>query len=548
MCVKQRSSKIEEIPKWVLLGYFFIMLGFFPLSYRLQYRNMGDLKYQIFTVTTLLYLICSFSIGIFMEPSIKKKGKMKNKPLDGIVFLFLMVNGVSYLFASDKQMGFWGSGGWFMGLFTVLLLLGSYFAIEKNLEYLKEDAESIRKWGIKILLISSFFVYLVAVLHRFGVDPLGIYGNLPERYRVEFLSTIGQSSWYSSFLCTVWPVGLYLFYQEENSLKRVGYGLYVVVGAMSLVSQNTDTAFLSLAAIFMVLFYLCQEEQRGRKRWLQCVLLVLASFRFMGVLQLIFSKHMVPLEQLSICMSQGRLVTVLLILTILLYGTGQLLERSSHEKFHIILKKGDTFLTKRKLFYTLCILAGLFLIGTILFIVLNTTGVLQKSFGMEIQNPFLYFNEMWGNLRGFIWRISVDYYRELSPMRKFIGVGPDCYSAYTIVAPQIGEQIEAFFTDLRLTNAHNEYLTKLIDLGMVGLFSYGSIFIVAMRSFYKERRQTPFMGCMMLVIVSYCVHNIFCYEQVCSTAIFYIILAIGNSYVHNREENCGSVWKNREQS
>lgn len=548
---KSDNRKVQQI---ILLVYFGMMLGFFPLLYRFQYQSMGNFKYKVFKETTLLFCVMT-GITVIFELFKELKGSSEKwhwTGLEKILLLFLGWNGVSCLASVDKSQALWGSGGWFMGFFTVLLLTGSFFSTGKLLNDCnrpddrgKKSGNDAAMCGINILLISSFFVFLIGVLHRFDIDPIGVYGNLPDKYKVEFLSTIGQSSWYSSFLCTVWPIGLYLFYLEKQTVRRVLYGIYTVVGALSLVSQNTDTAFLSLMTVFLFLYFLCQKDTDGRKRFLECVLLVLLSFAGMGLLQRLFSDRMIPLEKISIFMSQSKLTAVLLVLTFAVYTGWQLIEHSKNCVLKKGLKKLDEFLCMRGFFYTILAICVLFCVATAAFIILNTTGVLQNCFDIQVKNSFLFFDEKWGNLRGFIWKTTVEYFRQLPPLRKFIGVGPDCYSCYYEILPEISDKINHFFHDLSLTNAHNEYLTKIIDLGIVGLIIYGSVFVTAIKEFLQERTNNSLMGCFILVVVSYCVHNIFCYEQVCSTSIFYILIAIGNSFVHNGKRSFMNRDKNK---
>ena len=117
-------------------------------------------------------------------------------------------------------------------------------------------------------------------------------------------------------------------------------------------------------------------------------------------------------------------------------------------------------------------------------------------------------------------------------------MGPDCFCEYYKTVPEFQTRVSSFFSDLILTNAHNEYLTKLINLGLLGLFSYLAVFAAGITEFLRGRKKCSLQGAFVLITGAYAVHNIFCYEQVCSTPFFVILIAIGNRiYCQFREGN-----------
>lgn len=58
----------------------------------------------------------------------------------------------------------------------------------------------------------SGITFILGILNRFGVDPLGMYKGISSSYQILFLSTIGQATWYSSYVCTVFAIGLCIFF------------------------------------------------------------------------------------------------------------------------------------------------------------------------------------------------------------------------------------------------------------------------------------------------------------------------------------------------
>ena len=530
----------------VISLYLFIMLGLFPVYYKYQYADMGDKKYGIFLYSSVICVVIFFFLFIvnsifgsnrFQKESLISaiKDESKKMKLDAAVFIYFICTTVSFLTGSFKETGFWGADGWNMGYLSQILFVAVYFLISRKWDY--------QKWAIWLLMTSSAIVFLAAVFHRFDIDILNIYGDLELYYKVLFLSTMGQSSWYSSFLCTVFPVGLYLFFISENKKVRQVSGGYSVIAMCSLVTQNTDSAFLSLTGVVMVLLYLSFDEKNTgsnyengyfpHKRFLETVMLVLGSFCFMGICRRIFSNRAIPLDTLSLYMSQSAVTWILLIAAVVcyiyfMYKNNRDMQQTNRcrEK-----KEGET---DRLFFWILLGGIGVGILAATVFIFLNTNGFLLEKFGYQSLNNYLLFDDQWGTGRGFGWKFTVASFAEFPLFRKIVGVGPDCFSAYIASVPQYQEQMSRFWGDLVLTNAHNEYLTKLYNVGILGLIAYVGMLVTAVWTFLKYRKENPFLPAFALCVVSYMVHNIFCYEQVCCSPIFYILMGIGSNLVHNK--------------
>lgn len=520
---KQPCMSVNSV---VISLYLFVMLGVFPLYYKYQYADMGDAKYKMFLYASGICVVVFFLLSL-IQVLFVNKGKVKGfqlNTLDKAVVVYYSITLLSFFFSSFKEMGFWGADGWSMGLLSQTLFVCVYFLVAKVWRY--------QNWAMGLLLVSSAVVFLIGVFHRFDVDILPIYGDLDEYYKVLFLSTMGQSSWYSSFLCTVFPIGLYLFFSSENRKVRLLSGIYSVLAMCTLVTQNTDSAFLSLAAVTLVLLYLCFDKKERSffvkirwKRFIEVIILILGSFCFMGICQKVYADRMIPLDSLSLFMSQNVIVWILFLTALLFYGFLCHKGKQKNGKAH----------TKNRslLFWILLGILGLGIIGTIVFIVLNTNGYLLERFGYQSSNNYLLFNEQWGNGRGFAWKFAVASFADFSFLQKLIGVGPDCFSAYVKSVPEYLEQMQNFWGDLVLTNAHNEYLTKLYNLGIIGLISYVGMFLIAISIFLKHRKENRLLPAFALCIVSYMVHNVFCYEQVCCSPILYILMGMGSNLIHN---------------
>lgn len=525
---RTKESLFYPFENMVMSLYLFVMLAVFPVYYRYQYAKMGDSKYQIFLYATVICVPVLFLclLGRFLMQSAKQKKSLAKEIrnvqfslLDKAIFLYFLCTSISYLFCDFKKDGFFGADGWNMGYLSQLLFIGIYWAVSAT-------GRQYRVY-LSLLMVSSAIVFLVGVLHRFDIDILRIYGDLELYYKVQFLSTIGQSSWYSSFLCTVFPVGLYVFFLADKRPVRVATGIYSAMAMCTLVTQNTDSAFLALFTVIFVLFYLSFDGERERLRFLEVLILIFASFTLMGIFQRVFFEKMIPLDSLSVFMTQSFVSPILLAICTVIYLFGRKKTPQSDEHNA---KAG------RKIFWITLVVAGVGVFLTILFILLNSTGLLYTHFGYKNVNNYLLFSDDWGNSRGFAWRFTCEMYGDLPFWRKWIGVGPECYSFYIESIPKYAQQMKDFWGNLALTNAHNEYLTKLFNLGIAGLLAYVFMLGSAVYTFVKYRKEQMVLPAFALCVVSYATHNIFCYEQVCCTPFVYILMGFGNYLLHETQK------------
>lgn len=151
-----------------------------------------------------------------------------------------------------------------------------------------------------------------------------------------------------------------------------------------------------------------------------------------------------------------------------------------------------------------------------------------------------------GNGRGAAWMCSMDAYREMDHIHKLVGIGPDCYADYIYDVAEIAERVVDRFGDqLRLTNAHNEWLTVLINMGTLGLFCYAGIFATAFVRFMRRAKKQALLYVCAMAICTYTAHNMVSFQQALNTPYVFMILGIGEGLVrgYRKEKN---LLKNRD--
>ncbi|MDO4292326.1 MAG: O-antigen ligase family protein [Eubacteriales bacterium] len=517
------------------------MLTAFPLYMRDRYSGMGEGKFGFFLAVSLGCLIpgallaaagsaasagsaAATGSAAAAGPAVAGsaaagrttlRGALSS--LDWAVLSYLAACGLSWLFAVDRQAAWTGVTGWSMGLRSQLLFGLSYFLVSRHFPL------SGRLPWEKIILAGHFLasgaVFLLGLLHRFSIDPLGIYEGLDESWRLLFLSTIGQASWYSSYVCTVLVIGVTLFFVLEDGWKRTAVGAYCALGFGTVVTQNSDSAFAAMAMLLFGLLLVACDSLERMERFLETVLLMLGSFLAVGLLQTAFPEYAVGLGGVSEFFSQSLAVWALFLAACVACILLELYRQRQGNRSRI--PNGSRL--RRGIAGTAAVCAA----GYLLLLWANTSGLLERWFHFSSENQYLLFDKNWGNSRGFSWSFTVRTFGELPFFRKLVGVGPDSFSVYCYADPELAGELNHFFgQNQTLTNAHNEFLNTLFCLGIAGLVCFAAMFAAAMLRFGRLWQKAPFSLAGMLAAMVYAAHNFFCYQQVCCTPFLFLILGL----------------------
>ncbi|MCR5421722.1 MAG: O-antigen ligase family protein [Lachnospiraceae bacterium] len=515
---------------------FFIAM---PLFYHNKYYDIGDFKYNLFMYLTVTFLSLSFIILLIYISVRFKEGKfsldtVKNLPknmsvLDWFVLAFGVASILSFLFSPNRTNEYptfflfksaeetsvvnlpWeGYNGWNMGLRSQLMFVAIYFLVSRLFQ------KSWKKDLLYIILSSSFIVYLLGVLHRFHIDPLGLYEGLNEYYISKFLSTLGQSTWYSSFMIVILPIGMafYIYNDAKGSVSNILLTIYITIGAATFVTQNSDSAYPAFAAIIAVMFASSFTSNERFLNFFEMLLVMLGAMKITGFFQFLFPQRLTELDSLSTFISGSPVTLILFIIMICIYVF--LKKAVNNNKFDI------TRYTKLRNIIIILIIA---LIPTVIIIgYLNTKGLLPTNAFQNVE--YLTFNDQWGNNRGFTWRTTIEAMKEPSYRKMMLtGPGPDCYATVLYASDLRSAQLYSFWNGEVIVCAHNEWLNMLFNEGIIGFISYFGIFATGFILFIRKCNN-PVLLAGSASIIGYVLHNFFCYQQILCTPMIFFIIAL----------------------
>ena len=135
---------------------------------------------------------------------------------------------------------------------------------------------------------------------------------------------------------------------------------------------------------------------------------------------------------------------------------------------------------------------------------------------------FLRLEDTWGTNRGFMWRRSLDIFRDFSLWRKLFGSGPDTF--YYMFQPYF-EELTKYWTSS--TNAaHNEYLNYLITVGILGAAAYCTALVSGLIHCLRRTKYDPMGAVFFAAVICYGAQALVSIAQPITTPLFILFLAL----------------------
>lgn len=597
---KQRSlaADIQTVLLWVLRGisfFYLIMMGVvLPFYYHPEtsYMTIGSGKAEFYNkwafgtakaagVFLLLYLLTA-SVRQFLlwkKDSSRKTGgvslwgAMKTgcqnfwQSLTGtelFVVCYIAALCISYLLTDYPEFAKMGADGWNMGFWPQILFLFFFLLLERTL------TPRLSKAGIGLMLSTSTVVFLLGLLNRYGVNPLHMESSGPG-----FISTIGNINWYCGYWSVLFPVccGIFLFREKvlpgsgsahTGALQQRGAsaqrtpasvlydflqvfsGIAVVIGFATGVSQGSDSGLLVLAAITLILGCFAGKEKEGLRHFIELLLLFCVSITGLFALQHLFperNKYQTAGYLFLTGKPWGLIFGVLLLcLYFFLFirkkncanGRTKTVENYRDNKLTGTADRG--FVWTYRAWQILTGLSAAALVLYIGLLIFNTThpGVIPALDG----NALFTFNTSWGSSRGATWSIGIHTFLAQNFGHRLFGVGPDSMAAYLYQSDNstLLAEVRATFGDKRLTNAHGEWITVLVNTGLMGLLSFATMIISAVGTLFSRKQKTLVKAC-GLAVLCYTLHNIFSFEQMMNISQMYLVMGIGMAVAEKEERD-----------
>lgn len=500
--------------------------------------NIGKVLLPLF----ILYAITTIAVnhaknrnffGNDLEKNLVKQSICKISAVDFFVGLYGLALILSYACSDYKADALWGTSGWYMGLCPQLIWIGSYFLIAKFW--------IPGKWMFYLLFPVGLVVFVLGYLNRFGYYPIEM-----EYASASYISTIGNINWYCGYVVPVLFAGVGVLWKFPRKEKRIAENngetaqkgrvflrgaayvslcIFVLVGFATLITQGSASGILALGVMMLCLFYLSVKDGRSMLQFwviaglasLACVVTMAVRLKFPGAIT--FSDPFVDL-----------LTTGWIPIALTLVSFVGMIGSVKWNRVNVKIWKRTAIL---------CVtLVSCILVVYVLLLTVNT--IYPGSIGKLSEYEVFTFTGSWGSNRGATWRAAVMCFGEQDFLHKLVGVGPDAMWVYIMTdgSGELTGMIKDTFGNLRLTNAHNEWLNILVNMGLLGVISFVGIIVSAIVTFFKEKETGIPIAC-ALGILAHTFNNIFSFQQVLNMTVLFLLLGMGSAISATRRSGAG---------
>ena len=535
----KRLNNIRSELHFIWLVYLFAMTALLPLylDLRTGYEKIDLDKFNFFWTTSTRALgIFTLSLIFYVLVQSGKWYKNKHAVLPhriltlnslkkelSVTDLFALLYAASlissYCFSRYQEETLIGAEGWYMGLLPQLILILAYFTTSR-LVTIREV-----KWVGYMIMTASSLVFLLALLNRYGMNPLKLSKTDPG-----FLSTIGNINWLCGYWSAVFPLGCGLFWLGQNRvsknlvcrfLHRFFLVLVLVIGLAVAILQGSESGILTLVSLILLMGWVAGGQRTQLIGFLEILLLFSGVLTFLRIIHIFLpDKNTLPTPLYSFLM-ETPLLWVMLSLTLLCY-----------------------FLLQSQKYGDCCfgVVKGVWKAGTIFFIAALVVYVIMVAantmhpgcLGILSNHPAFLFDENWGNARGGTLRAGISTWSSQDLLHRFVGVGPDGMAAYIYGGENFSllKTVVNQFGQYTLTNAHNEWITLLANSGLIGVFSFGGMIISSIARYFKSNK----VWCMVcgFCLFSYTINNMFSFQQIMNITQMFILLGMGEAVMRRK--------------
>lgn len=518
---------IRRMIEYGLAAVVLILCAALSLYAKDGYHQIGNAKFDVYRRIMIggfgVLLVLTAIYCVFRVISHRKRS-LRISPTDIFVLIYLISVGISVVSGGFYEDALWGTYGWYMGLFSQFSFALLYLFLSRFGRY----------YRVMLLGLCSIaaVVYGIGILHRLMVDPIGFYEGLTFEQKAQFLSTLGQATWYASFLMVTLPIGVGVFLYAVQKKWRMISGIYMTLGFCTLVTQNSDSAYFALAGMLVVFLMISCEKKETLCRFMTVLTVFFAAGKVMYWLMQIHPNPALKADFITELMWTSGLtwglLAVCLLLTLMLYRSvlkgmaGTVNTADTDEKTVRLIRRA-----------TIGIAAG-FVAVAVFVIYMQSSGALPAVISEKAATvSYLNWSNEWGNGRGRIWEFACKVISEESLCHRIFGIGPDCFNSY--VTAYHGEEAALLWGEKQLTNVHNEWLNMLINGGILGAVSYTGIYVTAIGRFLRGRKGDFMLVGIAAACVSYMCYNFFCYQQVLCTPFVFMLMGTGEYILRHKE-------------
>lgn len=501
---------------WSVLIIYFVGL---PLYFKNGYDSIATNKYlfimnvgkYVAIVTGVLFLIRMCLWGYSRAELAIYRGSVKT---DIFMMSFLILAFISHLASPHRTGGehyindwffegsLYGTKGWYMGLMSYALFVLLYILISKALIYKRY-----------VFIPIAFILTLECLwgsLNRYNIVPFDMNYEYSST-SMPFLASLGNINWFCGFTSVLVPLFWGVYLAASKWAHKAVLLFIIAVSAFMIFVNKSDSGIFAMAVTILVLLGYCLKDTEKIAGFTEMAMAICLSASVIPVCDRFIKTARENLDGI-LDFFYGIPALIFLVILAVVY----FLWRFAKEKV-----KPET-LVKVKKYYVIIVPAMFGLV--ILLIIINTlTGGALPVIG---DKSFFMFDEVWGSGRKNTWGLGLETFKHMPFGRKLIGSGSDTFFYEMISYNDLHDIWNEIYKGARLTNAHNEWISLLVNNGVLGLVAFVGMLVTSVTAAFKNADRSPVLVSFALAVISYTANNMFSFEQVTNTPFLFLVLGL----------------------
>lgn len=517
--------------------FLLLLTAVFPLIYHNSYFDILETKYRCYymIVIGMLAVLLILSLVMLVVDRKEHGGSHTRELLKSLtpkhwretftaadvgVLVFWVISGISTLQSEYLYEAFWGNEGRYSGFFLITLYVAFYFVVSRFWK--------IKGWLLEVFLISGMVMCFIGITDYFQMDILNFRGNMKPDQSAIFTSTVGNINTYTAYVGLLMGVAAARFVTVREWKKMAWYYVCMVVTFFAIIMGCSENAYLALGGMFMVLPFVLFGSRRGTVRYLTVLATFATVIQCVDVLNQAFAERVIGLDSLFGLLAGFSLLPAAVLFLWLVTAALAYVWRPGKGKEGILKAEEQDDLGRLPVrLWSAVIVIGFAALCFMLFDA-NAGGHGDRYGAL---GEYLVFNDQWGTNRGYIWRKSVELYRDFPLVHKVFGYGPDTFGIMTVtgfrhdMVNTTGQTFDA---------AHNEYLQFLLTVGPVALAGYLVFQVASCVKMVKNRRNNPYVLACMTGVVCYAFQAIVNLNLPIATPMMWFLISVGMAGVRKK--------------
>ena len=506
------SEKSREMKVCSLIAALFTISTLFvlPFVFQKDYTNLFDIKYQYYYMSALATIVC-FVINRLVFFARTRKFHFALEKWEIILLVFAVVCIISTLQSEFLYEAFWGNEGRYNGLFLMLLYIMTTLVVGRNL--------NMKQQYVDLFLIMGVIVMVIGIGDYFDLDILSLKHNIPKNNTAyaNFTSTVGNINFYVSYAALVLGCCAGVFSVEKSRMRAVLYYLAYVIAFFGLVTGNSDSGYLAIGAILGLLPLYCLKKKTSARRYVLLLATSATLFQLIGTMNEIWSDRVIVLDSLLSRIAGTRVLIAAAVVLWIITGVLYLKKNSSSDELPKVWRRG---------WIGFLLLAALVILYVLYDV--NIAGHVERYGSLE---NYLHFDDEWGTMRGYVWKVAWGYYDKFSPLHKVFGYGLETFPILTIYNSkwEMAYIYESFYDSV-----HNEYLQYLLGIGIVGVIAYVSFLVSVSVTLIRNIKNHEYLFGIVIALNAYWAQAVVNISTVNVAAVMWILMAIGMAACRNK--------------